>query len=138
MRRTIFLVAMLLPLAGAQAANLTVTVGNIASSAGRVLVAVCTAETFLEPDCPYHGSAPAVRGETEVRIEGVEPGGYAIQAFHDANDNAAVDTDFLGRPQEGIGFSRDAPIRFGPPEFARARISIGPEDSVVSLQIRYF
>ena len=138
MRLTFCLIMLLMPLAAAGAGDLTIAVTNVASSDGQVRVAVCTVETFLERHCPYNGSAPAVAGETEVRVEGVAPGGYAVQAFHDANGNADLDRSFLGLPEEGVGFSRDAPMRFGPPDFEDAQISIGQEDAKASLRLRYF
>ena len=41
------------PLAGAGAAELKVTLEDVATSSGHVLVAVCTPETFLRRGCPY-------------------------------------------------------------------------------------
>ena len=138
MRLITCLMTALIPVAGAHAATVTVTVGNVASGEGQVRVAVCTAATFLKPRCPYNGSAPAVEGETEVRIEGIAPGSYALQAFHDANGNTDLDTNLLGLPEEGVGFSRDAPMRFGPPEFTDARVSIGDPARPLRLRLRYF
>jgi hypothetical protein len=46
------------PLAGAGAAELKVTLEDVATSSGHVLVAVCTPETFLRRGCPYTGRAP--------------------------------------------------------------------------------
>ena len=43
----------------------------------------------------------------------MQPGVYAAQAFHDENMNDKVDRNVLGLPTVGIGFSNDAPFRFG-------------------------
>jgi uncharacterized protein (DUF2141 family) len=126
------------PLAGAGAAELKVTLEDVATSSGHVLVAVCTPETFLRAGCPYTGRAPAVSGEAQVVVRGIDPGVYAVQAFHDQNDNFDLDRNFLGLPKEGMGFSNDAPMRFGPPSFDDAAIEIGAAGAATRLRLRYF
>ena len=121
---------------GAAADTLTVEVTDVADSRGVVRVALCTAETFLEPACPLAASAAAHAGRTTVVVE-APPGRYGLQAFHDANANHRIDRNFLGLPAEGIGFGNDAPMRFGPPEFADAAVEIGPADGRTSLRMRY-
>ncbi len=126
------------PLSGVAAAELKVTLEDVATGSGHLLVAVCTAETFLRRGCPYTGRAPAVSGEAEVVVRGIEPGVYAVQAFHDENDNLDLDRNFLGWPEEGMGFSNDAPMRFGPPRFADAAIAIGAGGGATRVRLRYF
>ena len=123
--------------AGAGAGMLTVEVTEVASSRGVVRVAVCTRDTFLEPACPYTGSAAAREGLTVVRVDAVPPGRYALQAFHDANANHRIDRNFLGLPEEGIGFGNDAAIRFGPPEFTEASVDLPDAATWTSLRLRY-
>jgi uncharacterized protein (DUF2141 family) len=126
------------PLSGALAADLEVTLEDVATSSGHVLVAVCTPETFLRRGCPYTGRAPAASGEAQVVVRGIDPGVYAVQAFHDQNDNLDLDRNILGLPKEGMGFSNDAPMRFGPPSFDDAAIEIGAAGAATRLRLRYF
>jgi uncharacterized protein (DUF2141 family) len=126
------------PLSGALAADLEVTLEDVATSSGHVLVAVCTPETFLRRGCPYTGRAPAATGEAQVVVRGIDPGVYAVQAFHDQNDNLDLDRNFLGLPKEGMGFSNDAPMRFGPPSFDDAAIEISADGAATRLRLRYF
>jgi uncharacterized protein (DUF2141 family) len=126
------------PLQGAAPVNLAVTLKDVANGSGHVLVAVCTPETFLGAGCPYTSRVPAIAGEAQLVVRGIEPGIYAVQAFHDENDNLDLDRNFLGLPQEGMGFSNDAPMRFGPPSFEDAAIEIGPDHAATSLRMRYF
>tara|TARA_B100000029_G_C17323609_1_gene869107 strand:- start:456 stop:878 length:423 start_codon:yes stop_codon:yes gene_type:complete len=44
---------------------------------------------------------------------------YAIAIYHDENSNNNFDT-FLSIPKEKYGFSNDAPVFLGPPEFKEA------------------
>jgi uncharacterized protein (DUF2141 family) len=60
-----------------------------------------------------------------------------VQAFHDKNDNLVIDRTILGLPREGIGFSNDAPFRFGPPRFRDAAIALGPDGGHVAIRLRY-
>ncbi len=130
--------AFLLVGTGAHAANIEITVTNVRNDHGSVRAQLCTKEDFLSPRCPWRASAPAASGPVTVRITDVPPGVYAAQAFHDENDNHEIDRNLIGIPTEGIGFSRDAPFRFGPPTFDDAAIQLGPEGSRIELTLHYF
>lgn len=122
---------------GAAAAELEVTVGNVANDRGHVLVALCTPETFLQPACPYSTAADAVAGTTRLTLRDVLPGRYAVQAFHDENGNRRIDRNFLGLPVEGLGFGNDAEMRLGPPDFAESAVIVGRDVAATSLRLRY-
>ncbi|WP_448203291.1 DUF2141 domain-containing protein [Azospirillum sp. sgz302134] len=120
------------------AADLSVTVTNVRNDRGKVLVALCTPDTFLKAGCPYTAGEPARAGQVTVTVRNVPPGTYAVQAFHDENQNLDIDRNFLGLPEEGIGFGNDAPMRFGPPRYADAALAIGPAGGRTNLALRYF
>ena len=122
----------------ASSADVRVKVEGVRSAQGQVLVALCTPRTFLGPTCEAAGSARARAGTTEVVIRGVAPGVYAAQAVHDENGNADLDRGPLGLPLEGLGFSRDAPLRAGPPRFADAAVQVPERGGVLSFAMRYF
>ena len=42
---------------------------------------------------------------------------YAIRYYHDENIDDELDTNILGIPKEGYGFSNDAYGKFGPKDF---------------------
>jgi uncharacterized protein (DUF2141 family) len=128
----------LLAAATGPTATVAVTVSNIRNDKGHVLAAVCTRNEFLSPECAFVGSAPARTGDVTVRVEGVPPGRYAIQVFHDENDNRKIDRNFLGMPKEGMGFSNNAPFRFGPPSYADAEVTIGAGSTTFAVRLRYF
>ncbi len=114
-----------------------VTVSGVRNARGHVLVAICTRADFLRPHCPWQGSAPALVGDVRVDIAGVPPGMYAAQAFHDEDDNGRLERSFLGLPREGLGFSRDAPMRFGPPAFDDAAFSV-TGDAQMQVTLKYY
>ena len=117
---------------------LEVTVVGVRSDAGHVLVAVCDRQTFLQETCRYKGSVLSHRGSVVVRLTDIPPGTYAAQAYQDENDNRKIDRSLFGLPTEGIGFSNDAKMRFGPPAFADAAFTLSPSGGVIQLTIRYY
>lgn len=52
-----------------------------------------------------------------IIISDLPPGRYSIRYFHDENSNKKLDTNFLGIPTEGFGFSNNANGTLGPPKF---------------------
>lgn len=134
---TVLAILLSWPVVGSTA-NLTVKVEGVNGSMGHVLVAVCTEDQFLGAGCTSTGKVPAAPGAVTILLTNVAPGVYAVQAFHDENDNMDIDRSLLGFPKEGMGFSNDAPMRYGPPQFADAAITIGAEDAATSLRMRYF
>ncbi|WP_156679936.1 DUF2141 domain-containing protein [Sphingomonas profundi] len=118
--------------------TLVIHVGNVRSAAGRVHADLCPERTFLKDGCGRSVEAPAVPGTTIVTIAGVPPGRYAVQLSHDENGNGRVDRGLFGIPKEGVGFSNDAPIRFGPPKFADAAIDVRPGSQTIDVRMRYF
>lgn len=121
---------------GAGAAALTVTVTNVRNSTGRVHIDICRQTEFLKK-CTVTGEARAVKGVTVIVIENLPAGDYAVQGTYDENGNGKVDRALFGIPKEGVGFSNDAPISWGPPKWADARFSV-EGDKAVTFRLRYF
>lgn len=53
-------------------------------------------------------------------FEAIPPGTYALAVIHDENMNGKLDSNMLGVPTEGYGFSNDAMGLWGPPSFQAA------------------
>ena len=119
-------------------ATVTVDVENVRSAMGHIRIALCLKDQFLTNDCAYFGDAATVAGVTRVVVPNVAPGVYAVQAFHDLNDNSRVDRGAFGRPLEGVGFSNDAPIGLSGPKFRKAAFHHGEEPQTVRLTLKHF
>jgi len=52
-----------------------------------------------------------------IVIKNLKPGKFAFKYFHDLNKNKKLDTNWIGLPKEGYGFSNNAKGKFGPPSF---------------------
>jgi uncharacterized protein (DUF2141 family) len=52
-----------------------------------------------------------------IIIKDLKPGRYGFRYFHDENMSRKLETNVLGIPKEGYGFSNDAVGPFGPKPF---------------------
>ena len=52
-----------------------------------------------------------------ITFSDLKPGKYACRYFHDENLSGKMETNKLGIPKEGYGFSNDASGLFGPKPF---------------------
>jgi uncharacterized protein (DUF2141 family) len=109
-------------------------------SAKGLLQACLTAAPAKFPNCNKDPAAlrltvPA-RSGTTLHFANVPAGKYAIALFHDENSNDRLDTALM-IPREGYGFSRDAPIMFGPPRFAAAAIIVADTELRTVIHLRY-
>ena len=118
------------------AGDVSATVTGLRSSRGQVL-ACLTMRPDAFPDCAKDPDAHrlAVPAGTSVQLDfgAVPQGRYAVSLVHDENGNGRLDTRLM-IPREGFGFSRDAPVRMGPPRFERAAFPV--EAHAVQLEIR--
>ncbi len=72
-----------------------------------------------------------------IIIENLESGKYAFRYFHDENMNEQIDTNWLGIPKEGIGFSNDPGMTFGPPSFRKTLFDLS-ESPFMKSKPKYF
>jgi uncharacterized protein (DUF2141 family) len=120
----------------ASAAVVEIAVTGVVEARGRIHVELCTQDTFLKPNCPYEGSAEAIPGSTVVKIQGVPPGQYAAQVFHDEHDDGKIHRNLLGIPTEPIGFSNDAPLHLHGPRFTEAAFAVEHRVERITLRLR--
>ncbi len=122
-----------------EASSILVEIDGLRSNRGQIM-ACMTANPKTFPDCqkdPHarHLTVPAANGET-VEFRDVPQGRYAIALFHDENGNGRMDKMMM-LPREGFGFSRDAPLQFGPPRFGAASFQVGPAQLKTAIKVRY-
>ena len=71
-------------------------------------------------------------------VPDVPPGTYAVAAFQDEDDTGHMRRNFLGVPKEGLGFSRNPKLGFGPPSWGQCAMGIGAADVAVAVTLRYY
>jgi uncharacterized protein (DUF2141 family) len=72
----------------------------------------------------------------QLHFRNLAGGTYALAIVHDENANGQLDT-FVKIPREGYGFSRNAPVRFGPPKFGEASFTLTPGRNIQVIRMRY-
>jgi uncharacterized protein (DUF2141 family) len=77
--------------------------------------------------------------DTEARcdLENVRSGTYALVVLHDENMNGKLDTNWLGLPREGYGFSKDVKATFGAPSFSDASFPYDGQTLEMTITLRY-
>lgn len=122
----------------AQAATLTVHVGNIDPKGGDLHVALYTEKQWPDDDAkPVVDSVvPALAPMTTVVMKDVPPGVYGIKSFQDVNKNGEFDQNFLGLPLERYGFSRDAKPVFSAPGFNKTKFSVSEGANEITFHLQ--
>ena len=116
------------------AVDLRVQVHVVRNLRWAVMVAICTADRFLNATC-HRGAAAAARlGRTDVIVRHVPPGVYAVQVIHDENGNGNPTGPCSAGRERGLA---SAAMRRGPPRFADAAVRIGPGGGTLALSTRY-
>lgn len=133
------LTIVLLPGASLPTGEVSATVTGLRSEKGLVL-ACLTAQPSAFPACDKDPDAFTliVPASATLKLDfGAVPSGrYAIALIHDENANGRLDK-MLMMPREGFGFSRDAPVRMGPPSFGNAAFVVGSASKHLSIRMRY-
>lgn len=111
----------------AQACDLTITIPNVKNSKGFIHVAVFSGkhkDDFTKIGKEYK----VIDFKTEDAkgkyiVKDLPEGEYAIAVFHDENGDKKCNTNLLGIPKEGYGFSRIDKLR-AQPNFETSKILI--------------
>jgi uncharacterized protein (DUF2141 family) len=67
----------------------------------------------------------------------IPPGTYAMVVIHDENMNGKLDTNALGIPREGYGFSNDAKKWLGTPAFSAASFLYDGQNVDLTMTLNY-
>ena len=70
-------------------------------------------------------------------FEDIPPGRYALAVIHDENMNGKLDTNWLGAPTEGYGFSNDAKAFLSAPSFSAASFLYDGRNVDMTISLNY-
>jgi uncharacterized protein (DUF2141 family) len=138
MPRLVLSIAALLASSSLSAQGLTVTIERIEQAQGHVLVVVADSESAWNGQAPRVAArkiAADAAGSLPVSFEDLPPGRYAVQVLHDANDNGKLDTNIVGMPIEGYGFSNN-PRVMRKAHFDEAVFELPAEGTTISIELR--
>lgn len=114
---------------------------NIRNSTGTVACAL-----FESPDgfpTEYLRAATNVmvikirKSQARCDFEDIPPGTYAMAVVHDENMNGKLDTNWIGLPTEGYGFSNNARGVLSAPSFSDARFNYDGRNIELTMSLRY-
>ncbi len=132
------LLALILTASAAMAADLNVTIQGVRNSTGVMRVGLFdNAVDFPNGQKFSSIDVPAVAGTMTVIFERIPAGRYAIAILHDENGNGRMDMGMFNIPQEGYGFSRDAPVFLSPPSFDEAAFDVPEEGTQTRMHVNY-
>jgi uncharacterized protein (DUF2141 family) len=118
--------------------QLVVRIEGVRSDGGFVRLGVFDRADAFPRGRPIAGrTVPAAAGSVTAVIEGLPDGRYAIAVYHDEDGDGQFTKNFIGLPLEGYGFSNDAPVVLGPPEFDTAAIEVSGGVAETEIRTRY-
>lgn len=123
----------------APAGKLVVSFDELRSAKGSLRICL-TRDPANFPKCVDDAAAikAVVKAADGVaHYDGLASGSYALAVIHDENDNRKLDTA-LGIPSEGVGFSMNPRLGFGPPRFTAARFGVQSGAAQQSVRMKYF
>lgn len=125
------LISALISLSGqAQTQTLTIQVTNVKDDEGHVRIAIYNSEKDYMKKHFMVKSAKAAKGTVEVVIDNLPAGTYGISVMHDANSNEKMDSNLIGMPKEGFGFSNNAKGSFGPPSYEKTKLDFNTSKQI--------
>lgn len=137
--RPLFVSLALLPafIAGpAFAAELTVNLHGIRAQTGLVKVALVDSQDAWDGKAaPVRGDGAPPSGEdASFTFKDLKPGHYAVMITHDENGNGKLDTNVVGMPLEGYGFSNNPQV-MRKPTWDEARLEISKDDVAIDIAL---
>ena len=111
---------------------LTIEINNLRNNNGEVILELCDENEKMITGF----SEKIVDNKCIIMVKNLQPGKYALKYFHDENSDKKLNTNILGIPKEGYGFSNNAKGKFGPPSFNKMIFEI-KQDTTVKLTPNY-
>jgi uncharacterized protein (DUF2141 family) len=121
--------------------SINVKIQNIANNSGVIACAIFESEEGFPSKFVKFASKTMltqIRGKDAIfEFSDIKPGKYAIAVIHDKNRNGELDTNLLGIPTEGYGFSSDAKITMSAPSYSDALFSYDGGHLQMSISLHY-
>lgn len=136
-RRALILSALFAASATAQAAELTVVLHDVRAQTGLIKVALVDSQAGWDGQAaPVQATgAPPSGGQATFVFKDLKPGAYAVLITHDENGNGQLDTNAMGMPLEGYGFSNN-PRVMRKPTWDEARFDLAGAAASIDVSLR--
>jgi uncharacterized protein (DUF2141 family) len=116
---------------------LSIEIQDLRKASGQLMIQLVDSEEA------YEAKAEAVarksikvsaKGDLQTQFTDLKPGSYALMIIHDENNNGKLDSNSLGIPQEGYGFSNN-PNVMRKPTFAETQFEIKEGDNQIVISM---
>ena len=128
----IIILLLFIPSAAISQITLTIEITSLENNNGKVQLKLMDEEEKMIGSY----SNIIVENRCVIIIEDLAPGKYGFKYFHDEDKNKELDTNWIGIPDEGFGFSNNAEGTFGPPDFVETIFELN-EDMTVKCEAKY-
>ena len=81
------------------------------------------------------GTSPVINYSARISFDSISPGKYAIQFFHDENENQNMDFSLIGIPKEKFGSSNNVKPILGPPKFEKMLFNLTENKKVIMVPV---
>ena len=81
------------------------------------------------------GTSLVVNYSSRISFDSIFPGKYAIQFFHDENENQKMDFNLIGIPKEKFGSSNDVKPVLGPPKFKKMLFNLTEDKKIIMIPV---
>ena len=107
--------------------SLEMEINNLESNKGLIYIRILD-----ENENPVIvGKSPVINYSSEISFDSISAGKYAIQFFHDENENQKMDFNLIGIPKEKFGSSNDVKPILGPPKFEKMLFEIYEDKKII-------
>ena len=139
MNKAIYLIILLFThtLLYSQDYNLTVKVEGLKNFKGDILFGLYNNDSnFPEKETAFAGKILPINSKnSKYTFTRLKKGNYAVAIIHDENKDGELNTNFMGIPKEGFGFSNNVIGMFGPPAFEKASVLLD-KDKTITIMLR--
>ena len=81
------------------------------------------------------GTSSVVNYSSKISFDSISPGKYAIQFFHDENENQKMDFNLIGIPKEKFGSSNNVKPVLGPPKFKKMLFNLTEDKKIIMIPV---
>lgn len=123
-----------------KAQNTQITVSNIRSSKGKIMLSLFKDEKSFKDAKPFKTTSYEKKGLANgilVLKWQIEPGIYGMTLLDDENQNTEMDKNLIGVPKEGFGFSDFYLEKLKAPSFNEFKTEIKSEGNKIQIKVKY-
>ena len=111
--------------------SLEIKINNLESNKGPIYIRILD-----ENENPVIvGTSTVINYSAEISFDSISPGKYAIQFFHDENENQKMDFNLIGIPKEKFGSSNNVKPVLGPPKFEKMLINLNENKKITIIPV---